>query len=318
KTAPAPSAEEPTENHAEGNTPLFTPDEIAQLNQRRRPYETMEDPSTAPELRTVRAPRSSAFRSSYPSSFSSSETNSLTLGNPLPKSDSVPGTHRVLSYRNEIPPERIAEERLAYAYETQAVKETQPHPAIQEKQPRIALGEKSFFVNHFTPGLSESGKALPVRKSIDLALDGPDYLLEESNDPAALKKLQSRVLGFGRGGELILEIADQGEIEDESGPDFVIYGKLHERFAKVAVSDRLEEDSFHWFECEPEKSIVIGCAGVVPTAQGGDTFDLRAIGVKSARYIKIKDWGKNRSTGTDPAWFELDSLKLIHASKPQL
>jgi hypothetical protein len=241
------------------------------------------------------------------------------LGSPaLNKSESAPGTYQVLSYRNDTQASRIAEERIASTEE--------PSPEAQAKTSRTPLGEKSFAVTRFTPGLSESGKAIPVRKSIDLALEGPDYaVFEEANTDTtqerslekAQKKSQARVLPFGRGGELIVEIADQGELMDEPGPDFVVYAKIHGPFAKVAVSESLEEESFHWFDCEPEKNILIGCAGVVPTAQEGDKFDLRTIGVKSARYIKIKDWGKNQPAGTDPAWFELDSLSFIHAYKPQ-
>jgi hypothetical protein len=180
-----------------------------------------------------------------------------------------------------------------------------------EKTNGKKLEENDFWIAHFNPGRMQASKAAPLLSAIEFALQGPDYT---PNGPS------SRALSLGQGGELTLEIADEGELVDLPGVDFEIHGivprnpngKLSPRFAWVGVSETLEDESFHWFECEPETRIIKGCAGVVPTDLGGDTFDLGALGVKRARYIKIRDWGKSASPAEG---LTLDAIRLLHAFK---
>jgi len=72
-----------------------------------------------------------------------------------------------------------------------------------------------------------------------------------------------------------------------------------------------------------------GCAGVKPVLAnvdtntlppndpgraGGDAFDLAALSMKRARYLRIKDSGLI-TTGTPSRGFDLDAVVLVHYRK---
>ena len=136
-----------------------------------------------------------------------------------------------------------------------------------------------------------------------------------------MDKLRQRTISLGHGGEITLEVTQEGVILDKEGPDFAIYENpirigdniVYQEFAHVGVAFENKPESYKWFPCIPQKSIV-GCAGVVPTDQGGDLFDLKTLKIEKIRFIKIRDTGTNISNfGKNTEGFDLDSLSLINA-----
>ena len=49
-----------------------------------------------------------------------------------------------------------------------------------------------------------------------------------------------------------------------------------------------------------------------PNDAGGDGFDLAALGVTQARFVRIRDSGKNRY-GPPSGGFDLDAIAIVHA-----
>ena len=151
-----------------------------------------------------------------------------------------------------------------------------------------------------------------------------------SDDKDSFKKLLSTVVSLGHGGEIMLMVGGNAFLKDKPGFDFVIFENLFriagtnllfQEFASVGVSDRPAPDSFKWFECDPypPRHVLKGCVGAVPTSEGGDQFDLAELGLKEAKYIWIKDLGKNKNFPskwpTEGA--DLDAVMLIHAFDSQ-
>lgn len=154
------------------------------------------------------------------------------------------------------------------------------------------------------------------------------------------------VLSLGVGGEIVLEFGPY-DVVDGPGPDFIVFENPfllspYNSFAEpgvvgVSAASAASKD-FVDFPCDltvtagdPAKKswAYPGCAGVRPVqanvvdnklsptdpAQaGGDPFDLATIGVKQARYVRIKDAGVS-TLGTDSKGFDLDAVVLIHYKK---
>ena len=155
-------------------------------------------------------------------------------------------------------------------------------------------------------------------------------------------KLQAgrHVLSLGEGGVIVLEFVDN-EVIDGKGADFLIFENPFLRapgndpeqgffeLAKVEVSLNGED----WTEFPYDTSSRKGCAGhhpvlansekneidpTDPEKAGGDPFDLKDIGVKVVRFIRITDvrgyGGKDGSAG-----FDLDAIAAVHsrARKPE-
>jgi hypothetical protein len=171
------------------------------------------------------------------------------------------------------------------------------------------LPENSFEVYSFKPGTRDDGSTLkPVATSILAALQGPDYSTADLSQPLPtnyeMRNLLSTILSLGYGGELTLKIAGEGYLADEAGFDFALFenairvnGKiLVLELGQVGVSYTPDEVSFKWFDCRPSSGVLDGCFGAVPTSEGGDQFDLAAVGLKKIRYIKIRDLSKRNST----------------------
>lgn len=142
------------------------------------------------------------------------------------------------------------------------------------------------------------------------------------------------VLSLGAGGEIVLAFGER-TLVDGPGPDLVVFenaffagGDPTMSFAEpgeVAVSADGEE--FVAFDCQSdgdETGRFPGCAGATPTLAydpeeviplvpeltGGDAFDLEAIGVSEARYVRIRDVSK---AGAAPiAGFDLDAVGLVN------
>jgi hypothetical protein len=142
------------------------------------------------------------------------------------------------------------------------------------------------------------------------------------------------VVSLGAGGEIVLGFA--GGIADGAGVDFIVFEnafqvggdptKPYAEPAEVSVS----EDGATWtaFPCASKAYPYDGCAGwhavfstpdngvspFDPLAAGGDAFDLAAIGVASARYVRIRDLSAS-GAGTS-AGFDLDAVAVIQPTCP--
>jgi hypothetical protein len=146
------------------------------------------------------------------------------------------------------------------------------------------------------------------------------------------------VVSLGDQGEIIVELGHY--ILDGPGPDFIVFenpfligGDPTNPFAEpgeVSVS----EDGKTWstfpcmgpFECDINGYPYGSCAGwhpiysnpdngispFDPAVSGGDVFDLADIGVKRAKFIRIRDMNRVCS-GAPSAGFDLDAISIINA-----
>ena len=146
------------------------------------------------------------------------------------------------------------------------------------------------------------------------------------------------VVSLGDRGEIIVELGHY--VVDGPGPDFIVFenpfligGDPTNPFAEpgeVSVS----EDGKTWstfpcvgpFECDINGYPYGSCAGwhpiysnpdngispFDPVAAGGDVFDLADIGVKRAKFIRIRDMNRVCS-GAPTAGFDLDAISIINA-----
>jgi hypothetical protein len=141
------------------------------------------------------------------------------------------------------------------------------------------------------------------------------------------------VLSLGVGGEIVLGFGARALV-DGDGPDLIVFEnafyvggdvtQVWSELGEVAVS----EDGLVWhtWPCAAGASGPPweGCAGWTPTQAfqrcatlylastqtGGDAFDLAAVGLDSARFVRIRDLG---TSGVAPsAGFDLDAVGLVH------
>ena len=146
------------------------------------------------------------------------------------------------------------------------------------------------------------------------------------------------VFSLGEGGVIVLEFVDN-EVFDGEGPDFIVfenpflaapgndpdYGFFE--LAKVEVS----LDGITWHEFSYDTASKENCAGYHPVlahvgkneisptdpkTAGGDAFDLKKLGLKVIRFVRITDiqsfGGKDGSAG-----FDLDAIAAVH-SRPRV
>jgi hypothetical protein len=144
------------------------------------------------------------------------------------------------------------------------------------------------------------------------------------------------VVSLGAGGEIVLAFGDLG-IVDGPGPDLIVFenpfwpggdaSQVFYELGEVSVSE--DGDTWHTFACDAEgdgKGNFPGCAGWTPTLaydaatlvpldpakSGGDAFDLADVGVKHARFVKIRDL-ETLPPGIKTTGFDLDAVAAIHA-----
>lgn len=145
------------------------------------------------------------------------------------------------------------------------------------------------------------------------------------------------VLSLGKGGTITLEFVDN-EVFDGKGPDLLVFENAFLRapgddpgngffeLAKVEVSF----DGKEWKEFPYDTITREGCAGhhpvlanpdenkispTDPEKAGGDPFDLKEVGLKVVRFIRITDLGTaGGAEGT--AGFDLDAVAAVH-SRPR-
>lgn len=144
------------------------------------------------------------------------------------------------------------------------------------------------------------------------------------------------VLSLGAGGEIVLGFGDLA-IVDGPGPDLLVFENafwpggdptmVFAELGEVSVS----EDGETWltFACDSAgdgQGNFKGCAGVAPTLvydaatlipldpqqSGGDAFDLADVGLKRARFVKIRDL-ETQPVGGNTTGFDLDAVGAIHA-----
>jgi hypothetical protein len=146
------------------------------------------------------------------------------------------------------------------------------------------------------------------------------------------------VVSLGTGGEIVVSF-EPFEIVDGPGVDFLVFEnafysggdptKPYVELGEVSVS----EDGVTWstFPCTATDAPPYGaCAGWHPVyatgeialadvaAAGGDPYDLAAIGVTRARFVRIKDKTAQRCTsqGPDTNGFDLDAVGIVHSARP--
>jgi hypothetical protein len=144
------------------------------------------------------------------------------------------------------------------------------------------------------------------------------------------------VASLGAAGEIVLAFGDFG-IVDGPGPDLIVFenafwpsGDASAVFAELGeVSVSEDGETWEAFPCDTEgdgDGNFPGCAGVTPTLEydakqlipldpalsGGDSFDLADVGLKRARFVRIRDL-KTLPPGGISTGFDLDAVGVIHA-----
>lgn len=141
--------------------------------------------------------------------------------------------------------------------------------------------------------------------------------------------------GSGGGGSLdVLSLGIQGritlslgvELADGPGPDLIVFENPFPGWVEAGqVSVSLDGETFEAFACQ-DTSPYAGCAGLGvvsagpdndldptdPAAAGGDAFDLAALGLRRARYVRVEDVA-GVNTGGGAAGFDLDAVAAVHA-----
>ncbi len=143
------------------------------------------------------------------------------------------------------------------------------------------------------------------------------------------------VLSLGKGGSIVLGFG-RFAISDVPGPDLVVFenpfwpgGDPRQVYAEpgeVSVSE--DGETWRTFPCDAAgdgEGHFAGCAGVTPTlvydpavtlpldpvVTGGDVFDLSAVGLVTANFVRIRDVS---AFGDAPmAGFDLDAVGIVNA-----
>lgn len=145
------------------------------------------------------------------------------------------------------------------------------------------------------------------------------------------------VLALGKGGEIVLGFGGNA-IGDGHGADFIVFenafwpggdeSAVYAEPGEVSVSD--DGKTWKTFACDPAgdgKGHYPGCAGWSPTLEydpfevvpldpkrtGGDTFDLADVGMKRARFVKIRDLAKDAEGSA--AGFDLDAVGIVNVAE---
>ncbi|MDB4930638.1 MAG: Cell surface protein, partial [Myxococcaceae bacterium] len=140
------------------------------------------------------------------------------------------------------------------------------------------------------------------------------------------------VVSLGRGGQIVVTF--DRDIVDGPGDDFVVFENaftvpgVAERYWEELGEVSVSEDGATWvaFPCDAAGARPhTNCAGwnpvysapanglcaLDPRVSGGDAFDLAAVGVRRARYVRVRDLATQGlmepSTG-----FDLDAVGVIH------
>ena len=147
------------------------------------------------------------------------------------------------------------------------------------------------------------------------------------------------VVSLGNGGEIVVSF-EPNAIVDGPGVDFIVFEnpfyiagdprRPNAELGEVSVS----EDGVTWqtFPCTATSYPYGSCAGwhvvnsnptngispVDPSVAGGDPFDLADLGLKHARFVRIKDKAHEACTSPNVTTngFDLDAIAIVHAEVP--
>lgn len=203
-----------------------------------------------------------------------------------------------------------------------------------EDAPRgAAPGPFSYRVRAFYPGTGAYGQPIAASGVVTDALlskvvGPPDYSGWSQEDQS------DRVLSLGANGILILEV-EGGFITDGEGPDFAIFenpfvvagtgSQVFAETARVSVAEEDREDAYRTLPCDSANAPFTGCAGVKPVVYhpdlpldqvGGDLFDLKAVNLPRAKFIRIQDTGDQASLFPGKEGFDLDAIALLRTEAP--
>ena len=185
----------------------------------------------------------------------------------------------------------------------------------------------------------------PVAKVADPFADRVVRFAPGANAGFGQAKLPCIALGSPRGvGDLagsldVVSLGNSGTIEvafddiiatDGPGPDLLVFENPFKGYVETGrVSASADGVVWLTWPCDPQTGV--GCAGVHPVfaapgngisatdpaVAGGDGFDLAAIGLKTARFVRIEDSGANQYQGNSGG-FDLDAVAVVHghALKP--
>lgn len=135
------------------------------------------------------------------------------------------------------------------------------------------------------------------------------------------------VLSLGEAGEIVLELRDL-DLVDGPGPDLLVFENPFTGWTETGVVG-VSLDGVEWVEwpcaADDAEGLFPGCAGVAivysnsengvdatdPEAAGGDAFDLAALGLSRARFVRIRDTGANSYEGLSGG-FDLDAIAAVH------
>jgi len=164
----------------------------------------------------------------------------------------------------------------------------------------------------------------------------PDIVLGAPRGHGKLEP-SDHVLSLGKGGKITLEFVDN-EVFDAEGPDFIIFenaflkapgddpGNGFFELAKIEVS----ADGKEWTEFPYDTVSRKGCAGhhpvlanpdendidpTDPEKAGGDSFDLKDVGLTMIRFVRITDLDNATGAGGTMG-FDLDAVAAVH-SRPR-
>ncbi len=142
------------------------------------------------------------------------------------------------------------------------------------------------------------------------------------------------VLSLGSGGEITIGFGGNA-IVDGPGVDFIVFenpfilnggSAVFSELAEVSVS--LDGQTWFTYSCLKDALPPKGCAGygpvfangdlgfssTDPATAGGDQFDLAELGVKEARFVRIRDL--EGQGGAPTAGFDLDTVSIVNAKVP--
>jgi hypothetical protein len=130
------------------------------------------------------------------------------------------------------------------------------------------------------------------------------------------------VVSLGFEGLIELQFTDLAAV-DGPGPDFIVFENGFAGFSETGVVSA-SSDGIVWkeFACTEDG----GCAGLHPVfanddlgisavdlnVSGGDGFDLAQVGLSEARFIRVKDSGKNKMYGAPGGGFDLDAVSVVN------
>ncbi len=151
------------------------------------------------------------------------------------------------------------------------------------------------------------------------------------------------VVSLGTGGEIVLGFGENA-IVDGPGPDFIVFenafyangdpSQIASDLGEVSVSE--DGESWTAFPCSPQTpgppfgtcagwrpvlaSSANGISPFDPAAAGGDVYDLAAIGVARARFVRIRDLFQTACPESGPRptnyGFDLDAVAILNAKIP--